>query len=736
MQISLQNIRKAFSAEWLKTKGLGLLYLGLFCGGIMPLVTFLNHDTRVYAGIPTSSMQYFVLENLSSFGGFFIIVFAIISAIRAVHLDHKNNGWTFMETQPLGKFSIYTGKFLVLATLSFLCILFYFLLSVFFGIVAQLVYPLKTLNLHLDAVWMVHTFLRTFIMVLGVLSLQTALAMLFNSFIMPFLIGFVGLIVNIIVKVNGKTYDFIPYNNVDTSLAFKDPSQLNHFFNYSEYLSVFWMVVFFVFGYLFYSRRGFKNAFFKNSKTVIQTLVGILILGGLYLFLTRPIYPIKLPHTTLIEGSVGGSEAPTVLQLIENDAKDTIATIPVKNGKFYWEWKKELPLANYNLYINNEYYAMIFSKGDHIKLDIYVDTAIFYVSKKGTRTAEDQFVQNSNRNSNFFDLIVREKQMTNDPLSFYENAMKDWKEEGKYLSNYRTKENIHLSQDFFQYARQVAAARMLDAISTYQKMTSFTDEKFAPPAKFDKELRSWLEHPSPFLLSNEAYSEWRLKNLLPPTGTNNPDSAIFSALSNMPKSQQKDQLLKTQLLKMIELTKDENERNQLFASKSAEFLNPKFKTRIENELTIINNQQRGKPFPNIQFEDKNGNKTNLAQFKGKYVVIDFWATWCGPCKATTPAFEHQAQNYNSNKVVFLSASIDRDKSKWNLEMKNNLSEVVQWWVAHPDSLHAIGLNAIPRFMLIDPEGNLYNASLPRPNETNFEDILGKVIPKNPNRISF
>ena len=190
---------------------------------------------------------------------------------------------------------------------------------------------------------------------------------------------------------------------------------------------------------------------------------------------------------------------------------------------------------------------------------------------------------------------------------------------------------------------------------------------------------------------------------------------------------EKDELLSAQIIKMINMENDETKRNLIYQQNISGITNPKSKTFVSRSLEVINNQQKGKAFPVLLFEDINGKPMSIAQFKGKFVVIDFWATWCGPCKETSPVFEYQAKKnkYNDN-LVFLSASIDEDKNKWKLDLKNTQSNVKQWWVADAKMLKAIGVNSIPRFIMLDPKGNIFNANLPRPNETNFEDILLKA----------
>ena len=121
----------------------------------------------------------------------------------------------------------------------------------------------------------------------------------------------------------------------------------------------------------------------------------------------------------------------------------------------------------------------------------------------------------------------------------------------------------------------------------------------------------------------------------------------------------------------------------------------------------------------------------IEQGKDTVYVVNFWATWCAPCRETSPVFEYQAKkNKFNDEIVFLSISIDQDKNKWKLDLKNKQSNVKQWWISNPKMLGELGVNSIPRFMLIDKNGKIYNSNMPPPTETNFEDILEKIGDKN------
>lgn len=742
MKTELKYIKTAFAAEWLKTKNLGLLILGLIFATILPLlnivVQIFNEKARVYDGVMTSTTQEALGDTVGSYGAFFMLLFIIIAATRITQTDHKNNGWTFLETQPLSKLSIYSGKFLVLVVLSTISLTVFFVATILQGLLAQALFPQENLTYGVDMFWVFQIFIRTFILSLGIISLQMMLSVIISGFIWPFVIGFVGFVVNVVARIRQETYDYSPYNNIDTALEYKDSSMLNHFFNYTEYLSLFWMVLFFLIGYLWYSRRGFKNAFIKNGATIAKTLAGIAVFVAMYLFITKPIYPQKDVQFTSIQGSIYAPDQIKSVKIVSQELNEPLAEIPVKDGKFSWESKAKVDLVTYILIVDKKQYPFVLSKGDQIIFNIKTDPKHFEVTLKGTRKAEDQYVvTKSGRFSLFYSFIVPEKQFTNDAEKFYDAAKEEWEEGEKYLRKYRTKENIYFADDFKTFQQQKNAVNLLNAIYDYQKMTSFTDKKFAAPQDFMKELQSYVKKPVPMLLSSKEYKNWRLKELLPQDGAKNPDSIIFVKLSKMPKSLEKDQLLSFQMLKVMNLIKDENQRNELFKNKFSEFQNPKYQSFVGGQLQVINNQQKGKPFPPIAFEDESGKKVNLSQFKGKYVIIDLWATWCAPCRETSPIFEYQANKYRYNdQLVFLSASIDTDKNKWKLDIKNKKTAVTQWWISDPNVLNNLGVEGIPRFMMIDPEGKIYNANLPRPDETNFTNIIDEISENSKFRINF
>lgn len=122
----------------------------------------------------------------------------------------------------------------------------------------------------------------------------------------------------------------------------------------------------------------------------------------------------------------------------------------------------------------------------------------------------------------------------------------------------------------------------------------------------------------------------------------------------------------------------------------------------------------GNPAPSFTLPDINGNEFSLSDFAGKYVYIDFWATWCGPCKIEIPVLEELALKYAGKNIVIVSISVDRDKQAWTDMVTRDQP---QWLQLHD----GVNINDeylvrfIPTFVLIDREGKILQARAPRPS---------------------
>lgn len=113
----------------------------------------------------------------------------------------------------------------------------------------------------------------------------------------------------------------------------------------------------------------------------------------------------------------------------------------------------------------------------------------------------------------------------------------------------------------------------------------------------------------------------------------------------------------------------------------------------------------GKPIPSFTMTDLAGKKITNASLKGKVVLIDFWATWCGPCKAASPSMEKLHKTYAKQGLVVLGANTGDDNSKQKAAAYKKEHKYTYNFTVDNDKLaQAWGVTGIPRFILIDKKG--------------------------------
>lgn len=149
-----------------------------------------------------------------------------------------------------------------------------------------------------------------------------------------------------------------------------------------------------------------------------------------------------------------------------------------------------------------------------------------------------------------------------------------------------------------------------------------------------------------------------------------------------------------------------------------------FKRRPHSSLKV------GERASNFIYPDTTGRFRSMADFRGKNIYIDLWATWCAPCKAEIPNLQQLEAEYAGKGIEFVSISIDKNRAKWkDFVRTQHLGGVQLWagdWTNLPEELH---VGSIPRFILIDREGNWVDTNAPRPSDPALKTSLKKVLKK-------
>ena len=128
---------------------------------------------------------------------------------------------------------------------------------------------------------------------------------------------------------------------------------------------------------------------------------------------------------------------------------------------------------------------------------------------------------------------------------------------------------------------------------------------------------------------------------------------------------------------------------------------------LKEKVQVLRNVEIGKPAPDFTLNDTTGNPVSLSSFKGKYLLIDFWAAWCGPCRRENPNNVKLYNEYKSKGFEILGVSFDNDRDKWVKAIRDDklswpqISDL-QGWKSAAGKLY--GVSAIPHTVLIDKEG--------------------------------
>jgi peroxiredoxin len=152
-----------------------------------------------------------------------------------------------------------------------------------------------------------------------------------------------------------------------------------------------------------------------------------------------------------------------------------------------------------------------------------------------------------------------------------------------------------------------------------------------------------------------------------------------------------------------------------------------FGKKLSELVTAASSTAIGAAAPDFQMNDVNGKPVSLSSFKGQYVLVDFWASWCGPCRQENPNLVKAYNTFKDKGFTILGVSLDKDKKAWVkaiAEDKLSWTHVsdLQFWNNAAARLYRV--QAIPANFLLDKEGKIIAKNL-RGKDLELE--LAKVL---------
>ncbi|WEK17522.1 MAG: TlpA disulfide reductase family protein [Candidatus Pedobacter colombiensis] len=296
-----------------------------------------------------------------------------------------------------------------------------------------------------------------------------------------------------------------------------------------------------------------------------------------------------------------------------------------------------------------------------------------------------------------------------------------WSDEDVYISargydtaRVKTKNSGYIAVESKSHATQLINSVVYNQYLAEKEMNLLTEESYAAFNHKAKDS-TWLYYlRSKGLIKSKNENEaLRLKQMI----KSNEDNPALVYLVAMLPTEKDNTFFETTLNKLIVRYPQMEEAKQL----KKEYLDKK---------AIRNSLKTGSEIPTIVYNNPDGKPVDVKSFKGKYVLIDFWASWCGPCRKAIPEIKTLYSQYKEKGFDVLSVSIDTDNAAWRKAMSE---EDMPWTqVLSPDKNKTLAdfmIMGVPTLFLVDKEGKIvekytgFSAKL----KTQLEDIFKDKI---------
>lgn len=147
----------------------------------------------------------------------------------------------------------------------------------------------------------------------------------------------------------------------------------------------------------------------------------------------------------------------------------------------------------------------------------------------------------------------------------------------------------------------------------------------------------------------------------------------------------------------------------------------------ENQLMLV---QIGQPAPAFTLPSDKGKNYSLADFKGKVIYIDLWASWCAPCRAEIPNYKTLYEKYKDNsQVAFMAIAVFDGDREWRKALEEEKPSWLQLYDSGGVIARSYVANAIPKYILIDKNGKVVNFNAPGPGNPDIRKLIDAEIAK-------
>jgi len=181
------------------------------------------------------------------------------------------------------------------------------------------------------------------------------------------------------------------------------------------------------------------------------------------------------------------------------------------------------------------------------------------------------------------------------------------------------------------------------------------------------------------------------------------------------------------LRQMVYGIEDPSELEKLVNGFDPKLADYKYVKTIKESLAKMKLTAIGQIAPDFTQNDPDGKPVKLSDFRGKYVLVDFWAKWCGPCRAENPAVVAAYQKYKNKNFTVLGVSLDQNKADWLKAIEEDkltwthVSDLKYW---DNEVAKQYGVSAIPANFLLDKNGRIVGRNL---RGDKLQEALAKLV---------
>lgn len=436
----------------------------------------------------------------------------------------------------------------------------------------------------------------------------------------------------------------------------------------------------------------------------------------------------------LISGKIENSKATTAM-LSSIDFKKEIT---INEDGTFSDTLRIPEKGFYSLSIGREYTPVYLGMGHHINLNVDAtkfDETIVYT---GEGAVENNYLATK---------MLSESKGIENPAEFYsmdENDFKSRVSEMKGKNEALLGELVGADQEFLATEKQNLVYDYYAMLNNYSQRHGYyaKKENFEVSEGFlPEELKNMTFDDANAYKSSLSYKNMAFDNVM---------TSMFDAIGNDISSVSVENLKGLNDIKIPAL-KDEaidylgsflvSPGNSNMESIYNLFVSNTTKEDTKKKLTETyeknKNLVKGKPSPQfVKYENHKGGDMSLADLKGKYVYVDVWATWCGPCIREIPSLKEVEKKFHNENIAFVSTSIDevKDHDKWVGMVNDKALGGVQLMADNAwksKFVQDYAIQGIPRFILIDPNGNIVSADAPRPSDPKLLELLEEELKMQP-----